>query len=200
MKRVTDIVGTMAPLPRSHVDTDQIIPKQFLKRVERTGFGQYLFYDWAHDHDGNADPDFVLNRPEHRSATVLVTGPNFGTGSSREHAPWALADWGFRAIVAPSFGDIFRNNCHKVGLLTVELPAEVTTSLLELARAQPAAEISIDVNRQVVTAPGVEAGFGMDPYVKRMLTHGLDEVGLTLENESQISRYEMARPAHKPVL
>ena len=115
------IQGQMAPLPRANVDTDQIIPKQFLKRVERTGFGPFLFYDWAYDTEGELIPDFVTNRPEYANAKVLVTGPNFGSGSSREHAPWALEDWGFEAIIAPSFADIFRNNCHKIGLLPVEL-------------------------------------------------------------------------------
>ena len=200
MEPVTTITGTMAPLPRADIDTDQIIPKQFLKRIERTGFGPYLFYDWARDAEGEPDPDFVLNRPEHRDATVLVTGPNFGSGSSREHAPWAIQDRGFAAIVAPSFADIFRNNCHKNGLLPVELPAPDVAALTELALADPAAEVTIDLAAQTVVAPGVEARFEIDPNVKHRLLAGLDDIALTLQQEASIADFETARPDVKPAV
>ena len=133
MRPVNRIVGTAAPLPRANVDTDQIIPKQFLKRVERSGFGEFLFYDWRQDSEGEPDPEFVLNRPEYASSVVLVAGPNFGSGSSREHAPWALEDWGFEAVIAPSFADIFKGNCSKIGLLAIELPDDEVT--MPIARA-----------------------------------------------------------------
>ncbi len=200
MEPVRLITGTMAPLPRANVDTDQIIPKQFLKRIERTGFGPYLFYDWAHDAEGEPDPGFVLNRPEYRDAAVLVTGPNFGSGSSREHAPWALADWGFRAIVAPGFADIFRNNCHKNGLLPVVLAEDEVAALTRLAEDDPAAGVTIDLDAQTVAAPGVEARFDIDPAVKHRLLNGLDDIALTLRHGDAITRYEAARPSHKPGL
>jgi 3-isopropylmalate/(R)-2-methylmalate dehydratase small subunit len=200
MEPVTTILGSMAPLLRANVDTDQIIPTEFLKRVERTGFGAFLFWDWARFDDGSLDPSFVLNRDEYRNAAVLVTGPNFGSGSSREHAPWALQDWGFRAIVAPSFADIFRANCHKIGLLPVALdPVEVDT-LGGLAAADPTAEIVIDLETQTVTALGFEASFDIDPAVKWALLRGLDEIGLTLQSLAAIEAFESARPRFKPVL
>ena len=138
------IQGQMAPLPRANVDTDQIIPKQFLKRVERSGFGPFLFYDWAFDTEGEPIPDFVTNRPEYANAKVLVTGPNFGSGSSREHAPWAIEDWGFEAIIAPSFADIFRNNCHKIGLLPIVLSDDQVATLTAMAE-NPDNEVAIDL-------------------------------------------------------
>ena len=147
MKPINTITGSLAPLPRANVDTDQIMPKKYLKRVERTGYGEFVFAEWK-----AADPDFVLNRPEYRQAKILVTGPNFGSGSSREHAPWGLQDWGFEAIVAPSFADIFRVNCTKIGLLPVELHDKEVTWLMELAEADPAAEVVIDLPAQTVSA------------------------------------------------
>jgi len=199
MEPVRTIRGTMAPLMRSHVDTDQIIPKQFLKRVERTGFGPFLFFDWAYDPEGELRPDFVLNRPEYRRAQVLVTGPNFGSGSSREHAPWALLDWGIRAIIAPSFADIFRNNSHKNGLLPIILDEDVVQQLAELA-ADPAAEVVIDVAAETVEAGDISASFSLDPFVKHCLLNGLDDIAVTLERESDISAFETARPGFKPSL
>ena len=198
MEPVGTITGTMAPLPRADVDTDQIIPKQFLKRIERTGFGPYLFYDWARDTEGEPDPEFVLNRPEHRGAAVLVTGPNFGSGSSREHAPWAIQDRGFRAIIAPSFADIFSNNCHKNGLLPVVLEASDVATLIELASTDPTIAVTIDLDAQTVTAPGFSAMFEIDPVVKQRLLDGLDEIALTLRHESGIDAFEASRPATKP--
>lgn len=189
------ITGTLAPLPRANVDTDQIMPKEFLKRVERTGYGQYLFQEWR-----EADPEFVLNRPEYRNARILVTGPNFGSGSSREHAPWGLQDWGFEAIVAPSFADIFRNNCTKIGLLPVALHEKEVAWLLELAEADPTAEVAIDLPAQSISAQGFEARFEIDRYTKWRLENGLDDIGLTLRHLDAIASYEMQRPGYRPSL
>ncbi|MGH8874718.1 MAG: 3-isopropylmalate dehydratase small subunit [Acidimicrobiia bacterium] len=197
MRPIKVIGGTLAPLPRANVDTDQIMPKQFLKRVERTGYGEFLFYDWGRTPDGELDPGFVLNRPEYRSASILVTGANFGSGSSREHAPWGLQDWGFLAVVAPSFADIFRTNCTKIGLLPVELSEEETRWLVELAETDPSAEVTIDLDRQTVTAPGFEASFEIDSHTKWRLLNGLDDIELTLGHEDAISAYEARRPAFR---
>ncbi|MDH4117669.1 MAG: 3-isopropylmalate dehydratase small subunit [Acidimicrobiia bacterium] len=196
MKPVTIIAGTLAPLPRANVDTDQIMPKQWLKRVERTGYGQYLFNDWRNDED-----DFVLERPEYRDAKILVTGPNFGSGSSREHAPWGLQDWGFEAIVAPSFADIFKNNCTKIGLLPVELNEKEVQWLMELAEADPHAEVTIDVAEQLVRfGAEFEARFELDDFTKHRLLNGLDDIGLTLQHEAVITDFEAERPPTRPVL
>jgi 3-isopropylmalate/(R)-2-methylmalate dehydratase small subunit len=200
MNAVDVVSGTMAPLPRAQVDTDQIIPKQFLKRIERTGYGEFLFYDWARDTEGEKDPGFVLNRTRYQDATVLVAGPDFGTGSSREHAPWALHDWGFRAVIAPSFGDIFRSNCHKIGLLAVELPTAVVETLLALAEEDSSAVVSIDLEQQRVAASEVDEPFEFDPFAKHMLLSGLDEIGLTMLEESAIAEFEQSRPEFKPTV
>ena len=199
MKPVSTIEGTMAPLLVNNLDTDQIIPKDFLKRVERSGFGPFLFYEWAYDPEGEPKPDFVLNRPEYQDAKVLITGENFGSGSSREHAPWAIADWGFEAVIAPSFADIFRNNCHKNALLPIVLPAATVNRLGEIA-ADPAASIAIDLEAQTVQSGDVSATFEIDPFVKHCLLNGLDDIALTLEHEGRVSQYEAARPAFKPAL
>ncbi|MEA2057116.1 MAG: 3-isopropylmalate dehydratase small subunit [Actinomycetota bacterium] len=197
MEPVSVIKGSMAPLPRANVDTDQIIPKQFLKRVERSGFGPFLFHDWAHDAEGERDPAFELNHPQRTNAVVLVTGPNFGSGSSREHAPWAIEDRGFRAIIAPSFADIFRTNCAKIGLLAVVLePAEVE-QLMDLA-AITGNEVTIDLEAQTVVTTGFNATFEIDPFVKHSLLNGLDEIALTLAHADHISTFEADRPTHKP--
>jgi 3-isopropylmalate/(R)-2-methylmalate dehydratase small subunit len=196
---VSTITGQMAPLPRANVDTDQIIPKQFLKRVERSGFGPFLFYDWAYDHEGELIPDFVLNRPEYRDAAVLVTGPNFGSGSSREHAPWALEDWGIKALVAPSFADIFYNNCINIGLLPVVLTEAEVGALTELAE-NPANTVTVDLESQRVSAAGFEATFEIDPFAKHRLLNGLDNVALTLQHADEIAVFEASRPAFKPAL
>lgn len=195
MRPVGVITGTMAPLPRANVDTDQIMPKQYLKRVERTGYGEYVFASWREE-----NPGFVLNRPEYREAKVLVTGPNFGSGSSREHAPWGLQDWGFEAVVAPSFADIFRSNCTKIGLLPVTLSEGEVGRLTELAEADPAARVRIDLAAQTVTCAGLEARFEIDPFTKHRLLNGLDDIGLTLEHEGAIAAYEAARPSYLPLL
>jgi 3-isopropylmalate/(R)-2-methylmalate dehydratase small subunit len=189
----------MAPLPRANVDTDQIIPKQFLKRVERSGFGPFLFWDWAQDAEGELDPEFILNRPEYRRAVVLVSGPNFGSGSSREHAPWAIEDRGFRAIIAPSFADIFRGNACNVGLLPVALSDSEVATLTQIAN-DPANSVTIDLPAQTVTAAEFTASFEIDPAVKHRLMNGLDHIALTLEHEREIEAYEATRAAWKPRL
>ena len=200
VNRVGVITGTMAPLPRSNVDTDQIMPKQFLKRVERSGYGQFLFHDWARGAGGGLDPDFVLNRPEYQGAKVLVSGPNFGSGSSREHAPWGIQDWGFEAVAAPSFADIFYNNCTKIGLLPVALPEEEAGRLMELAADRPETAVTIDLAEQTVWAGGRTTGFEIDPFTKHRLLEGLDDIGLTLRHEHAIETYESSRPAFLPSL
>ena len=192
MQPVTVITGTMAPLYRADVDTDQIMPKQFLKRVERTGFGQFVFHDWRED------PDFVLNDERYASATVLVTGPNFGSGSSREHAPWGLQQHGFEAIIAPSFADIFKTNCAKNGLLTVELDDDHIRELVALAHADPAAQTRIDLPEQTVESAAGVACFDIDAHTKHMLVAGLDPIGLTLQHQTRIGEFEARRLAHRP--
>ena len=199
MEPITVIRGQMMPLPRANVDTDQIIPKQFLKRIERTGFGPYLFWDWAHDTEGERDPGFVLNRPEYARAAVLVSGPNFGSGSSREHAPWALEDWGFRAVIAPSFADIFLGNCHNVGLLPVAL-TEDEVGVLLAAASDPANEVVIDLAAQRVAAGSFEAFFEIDAGTKHRLLSGLDAIAATLDRADEIAAFEAGRPAWRPRL
>jgi 3-isopropylmalate/(R)-2-methylmalate dehydratase small subunit len=176
------------------VDTDQIIPSDWLKRVERTGFGQGLFSEWRDDRD------FVLNRPEHGGATILVAGPNFGIGSSREHAVWALMDYGFKAVISPRFGDIFRNNCTKTGLVPVQVDTATGAALLQAVADDPALEVTVDVERLLVSAPGagIEASFPLDPFTQHCLVDGLDEIGLTLRHADGITAYEARRPPWLP--
>jgi 3-isopropylmalate/(R)-2-methylmalate dehydratase small subunit len=187
--------GRVAALPRVNVDTDQIIPKQFLKRIERTGFGQYLFFDWRFRSDGSPNPDFELNRSQARGASILLTGANFGCGSSREHAPWALAEYGFRALIGPSFADIFYNNCCQTGLLPVRLAASEVAELIRRAETAPEGyELTADLERQRVTdADGFEARFEVDAYRREMLLRGLDEIGRTLLDEPLIAAFESGR-------
>ena len=192
--------GVIVPLDRSDVDTDQIIPKQFLKRIERAGYGEFLFYDWRRDGSGAERPDFVLNQPEYRGGTVLVAGRNFACGSSREHAVWALTDHGFRAVVAPSFADIFRNNALKTGLLPVVLPEDQVRQLLDLATEQPGVVAIVDLEEQSVSAGDLRFRFEMDPFERRCLLDGLDDIGLTLVHEAAISAFEAGRPAWMPDL
>jgi 3-isopropylmalate/(R)-2-methylmalate dehydratase small subunit len=193
MKAVKVAEGRMVPLDRADVDTDQIMPKQYLKRIERTGFGEFVFSDWR------TDPGFVLNDPRYEGAKVLVTGPNFGSGSSREHAPWGLQQYGFEAVVAPSFADIFAGNCAKIGLLTVQLPAADCHTLVELATADPSAVVRIDLAAQTVSAPGVEASFPIEPFTKHLLLEGLDDIGLTLQRGDAIAAFEARRPSWLPI-
>ena len=200
MDPVGTITGTLAALPRGSVDTDQIMPKQFLKRVERTGYGEYLFWDWRRLPDGQEDPEFVLNKPQYAGASILVTGPNFGCGSSREHAPWGLQDWGFRAVIASSFADIFHTNCTKIGLLPVTLTDKEVQWLIEMAEADPAAEVVVDLEEQTVTTAGFEARFEFDPFTKWRLQEGLDDIGITLRHEENITAFEHQRPEWMPSL
>lgn len=185
--------GKVAALNRVNVDTDQIIPKQFLKRVERTGFGKFLFFDWRYLPDGSPDPQFELNQDHNQGATILVTSHNFGCGSSREHAPWALLDYGFKVIIAPSFADIFYNNCFKNGILPIRLPEEQVDQLLERAAHQEY-RLTIDLKAQKVQdEQGSEWTFDVDQYWKEMLLNGWDEISLTLQYEDQIAAYEQAQ-------
>jgi len=186
--------GRTAVLPQANVDTDQIIPKQFLKRIERTGFGPFLFYDWRFDAEGRERPEFELNRAEAQGATILLTGPNFGCGSSREHAPWALADYGFRAIIAPSFADIFFSNCCQIGLLPVQLSQSEVHELFRRQAVKPGAELTVDLEQQTVTdAADFVARFHLAPYRREMMLRGLDEIGRTLLDEERIAEYERGR-------
>jgi len=206
MDPVTLVRGTACPIDANDVDTDQIIPKQYLKRVERTGFGPFAFAEWRYRDDGTPHPDFAMNRPEHEGAAVLVAGRNFGCGSSREHAPWALEDAGFRAIVAPSFADIFRTNCGKIGLLAVQLDEAEVRRVFDLVAADPSVEVTVDLAAQTVQVPaigdvgGVDAHFDIDPHTKHCLLEGLDDIGLTLQDEDAIATYERTRPGWKPLV
>lgn len=183
--------GRVAPLDRVNVDTDQIIPKQFLKRVERTGFGEFLFFDWRRPQDASAETQFVLDQPRHRGASILVAGKNFGCGSSREHAVWALADFGFRAVIAPSFADIFANNGTKNGFLTVTLREDEVAELMRRAQDQEDYHITVDLEqRQVRDDRGFSAEFSIDDFVRHCLLEGLDDIGLTLQHEAAIAVYE----------
>jgi len=201
---VSVIRGRACPIDADDVDTDQIIPKQFLKRVERTGFGPFAFYEWRYGEDGEPVADFPMNRPEHADARVLLAGRNFGCGSSREHAPWALEDAGFEAIVAESFADIFRTNCAKIGLVCAELPGARIRDLFDLVAADPSVEVTVDLAAQQVRVPavgdleGLETGFHIDPHTKHCLIHGLDDIALTLERADDIAAYEATRPSWSP--
>ncbi len=192
MEPITVVEGTALPLDRSDVDTDQIIPAEYLKRVERTGFGPFLFAEWR------KDPAFVLNDARYAGASILLAGENFGCGSSREHAPWAIEDAGFRAIVAPSFADIFRNNCTKIGLLPVELRAESVRALMDAVLDDPTTRIVVDLDQLVVRAPGIDEVFDMEAYTRWRLMEGLDDIGLTLRHEAEITAYESQRSAWLP--
>ncbi len=186
--------GRVTPLDRVDVDTDQIIPKQFLKRIERTGYGEFLFYDWRLGKDRSPDPEFVLNRPEYEGATVLVAGRNFGCGSSREHAPWALLDYGFRAVISSSFADIFMSNCYQNGFLPVELDDTDVAHVMTAALAGDGYEVTVDLEAQEVRdGSGWTASFSIDAFRRQCLMNGLDDIGLTLTLESEIQAFEEAR-------
>ena len=192
MQPITTHTGRAVPLRRSDVDTDQIIPSDWLKRVERTGFGAGLFGEWR------ADPGFVLEQPQYAGASVLVTGENFGTGSSREHAVWALQDYGFAAVVSPRFGDIFRNNALKGGLVPVQLSREEVEALWAMVEADPALEVTVDLGARELRAGGLVASFPIDDFTRWRLMEGLDDIGLTLRHEADIVAYESARPSFLP--
>jgi 3-isopropylmalate/(R)-2-methylmalate dehydratase small subunit len=196
MQAVQEIVARAVPLPRSDVDTDQIIPSDWLKRVERTGFGDGLFAEWRER------SDFVLNQDRYHDAQILVAGPNFGTGSSREHAVWALEDYGFRAVISPRFADIFRNNCFKIGLVPVELPQDVVTRIMRAVEDDPTVEIVIDVVDRRVAVPAIDLDepFELDDHTQHRLVHGLDDIGTTLQHEDEIATYEARRPSWAPRL
>jgi 3-isopropylmalate/(R)-2-methylmalate dehydratase small subunit len=194
MDPVIKVTGRAVPLDRADVDTDQIIPASWLKRIERTGFGEGLFSAWR------ADPGFVLNRPEYSGARVLLAGPNFGSGSSREHAAWALQDYGFAAVISSRFADIFRGNSLKIGLLPVELPAETVEKLMAAVAADPTVEVTVDLEHRTVSAPaaGVEARFELDDFTRFRLINGLDDIGLTLQHDETIAAFEARRPGYLP--
>jgi 3-isopropylmalate/(R)-2-methylmalate dehydratase small subunit len=193
MQAFTTVTGVAAPLDRADVDTDQIIPKQFLKRVERTGFGAFLFFDWR------KEPDFPLNRPEYAGAQILIAERNFGCGSSREHAPWALEDFGFRAVIAPSLADIFRTNCTKIGLLPVILTEAQVRTLIDQTTAVPGAQVTVDLTTNEVVAPdGQRFAFEIEPDVRERLLNGWDDISMTLADESLITEYEATRERSGP--
>lgn len=184
--------GIIVPLDRVNVDTDQIIPKQFLKRIERTGFGEFLFFDWRRTADGQLDEGFVLNRQPYRNGTILLARANFGCGSSREHAPWALADYGFRAILAPSFADIFYNNCFQNGILPVRLSDAEIESIFQMVFSQPGLRAEVDLESTRVSTASKTFSFTIDPFRRECLLKGLDDTGMTLEHEAEIAAYEAA--------
>jgi 3-isopropylmalate/(R)-2-methylmalate dehydratase small subunit len=193
MEPFKKLTGTVAPLDRANVDTDQIIPKQFLKRIERTGFGEFAFFDWRYLEDGVPNPEFILNKPQYVGASILVAGRNFGSGSSREHAPWALNEMGFRAIIAPSFADIFRNNCYQNGMLPIVLNQDEVDTVMGKALQRGGYRVSVDLESQTVTdEDGFEAHFDVDEFRRNSLLNGLDEIGLTLGLEEEIAAYEKA--------
>ncbi len=192
MEAVKAVQGKALPLGWDDVDTDQIVPSDALKRIERTGFGQFLFSAWRED------PEFVMNKTEHEGAVVLLAGQNFGSGSSREHAPWAIQDYGFGAVVAPSFADIFKNNCAKIGLLAVELSEEAVQKLLEITRKDPEATVTVDLEGRVVKAPGFEEPFAFDNFARYRLMNGLDDISMTLTYEEDLAEFEKSRPGYLP--
>ena len=194
MEPIRLVVGRALPLPRADVDTDQIIPSHWLKRLERTGYGAGLFEAWR------SDPGFVLNDPRYRGASILLAGPNFGCGSSREHAVWALRDSGFRAVVSTRFADIFKTNALRNGLLTVEVDEPTVALLFDAVRADPAAQITIDLERRTLDAPGLHTRIAIDDYARTRLLEGLDDIGLTLRKEREIREYETARPEWLPTV
>ncbi len=193
MRPFTIHTGLVMPLDRSNVDTDQILPKQFLKRIERTGFGKFLFFDWRYLDDGSDNPQFILNRPEYRGASVLLARRNFGCGSSREHAPWALEDYGFRVIIAPSFADIFYNNCFKNGILPVRLDEAAVDALFHRAAKHPGYKLTADLeNCELRDDHDLKLTFQVDDFRRNCLLNGLDDIALTLEHEDKIAAYEKA--------
>ena len=192
MDPVKRVSGKALPLGYSDVDTDQIVPSDALKRIERAGFGQFLFSGWRED------PDFVMNKAEHEGAVILLAGENFGSGSSREHAPWALQDYGFGAIIAPSFADIFKNNCAKIGLLAVELPKETVQKLLAAVREDPQTVITVELTERIVSGPNVYETFEMDDFTRQRLMEGLDDISMTLTHEDDLKAFEKTRPSYLP--
>jgi 3-isopropylmalate/(R)-2-methylmalate dehydratase small subunit len=195
MKKFTKHIGKAVAIYQPNIDTDQILPKQFLKRIERTGFGEFLFYDWRFNPDGSVNRDFVLNDPRYKDASILLAGVNFGCGSSREHAPWALEDYGFRAVIAPSFADIFYNNCFKTGILPVVLDEKIIAGLVEKSQNYRDFELTVDLENRIVSDnEGWQVAFDVDDFRRYCLLNGLDDIGLTLRHEAKIREYEKSRP------
>ena len=202
MEPFSTMAGVVMPMNRVNVDTDQIIPKQFLKRVERTGFGEFLFFDWRYNDDGTLKPDFVLNQPGYKDAEIIVAGRNFGSGSSREHAPWALGQFGFKVVIAPSFADIFHSNCFQNGLLPIVLPEETVQQIIENAERDPGYRLHVDLEAERVWDDDeqVVAEFRVEPFRRHCLLNGLDDIGLTLERDDDIAAFEANRSSHGGVL
>ena len=202
MEPFSTMAGVVMPMNRVNVDTDQIIPKQFLKRVERTGFGEFLFFDWRYNDDGTPKPDFVLNQPGYKDAEIIVAGRNFGSGSSREHAPWALGQYGFKVVIAPSFADIFHSNCFQNGLLPIVLPEETVQQIIENAERGPGYRLHVDLEAERVWDDDeqVVAEFRVEPFRRHCLLNGLDDIGLTLERDDDIAAFEANRSSHGGVL
>lgn len=196
MQPFKQLNGLVAPVDRVNVDTDAIIPKQFLKRIERSGFGQFLFFEWRWDEQGNVIPEFNLNKPRYQGAEVLLSRANFGCGSSREHAPWAILDYGFRCVIAPSFADIFYNNCFKNGILPIKLSEEQVDDLFKRTEANEGYKLNVDLENKVITdGQGLSISFDLDEHRRQFLLQGLDDIGLTLKHEAAISAYEAKRAA-----
>lgn len=193
-KKLTSVVS---PLDRVNVDTDAIIPKQFLKRIERSGFGQFLFYEWRFDEQEQLKPDFELNKPRYAGSNILIARANFGCGSSREHAPWSLLDYGFKVVISPSFADIFYNNCFKTGILPIQLSEEQIEELFQKTAAKEGYSLTVDLEAQTISdEEGFEASFEVDPYRRECLLNGLDDIGITLEHQDKVSQYEEKYPSY----
>mgnify|MGYP001480554455 FL=1 len=200
MKKIKEIKSTMMPLKMSNVDTDQIMPKQFLKRIERSGYGEYLFYDWRKDSNGNLNQDFPLNKKVYEDAKVLVAGPNFGTGSSREHAPWGLQDWGFDVVISSNFADIFKNNCLNIGLVPLEVSEEVLDKLFQLIEKNPKIEIDISIENKTLSCFEIKIDFDLDDFSREKLLKGQDQIDITLEKRKLIEKFASQRKDMIPSL
>ena len=200
MKKIKEIKSTMMPLKMSNVDTDQIMPKQFLKRVERSGYGEYLFYDWRKDSNGNLNQEFPLNKEVYEDAKVLVAGPNFGTGSSREHAPWGLQDWGFDVVISSNFADIFKNNCLNIGLVPLEVSEEVLDKLFQLIEKNPKIEIDISIENKTLSCFEIKIDFDLDDFSREKLLKGQDQIDITLEKRKLIEKFASQRKDMIPSL
>ena len=200
MKKIKEIKSTMMPLKMSNVDTDQIMPKQFLKRIERSGYGEYLFYDWRKDSNGNLNQDFPLNKKVYEHAKVLVAGPNFGTGSSREHAPWGLQDWGFDVVISSNFADIFKNNCLNIGLVPLEVSEEVLDKLFQLIEKNPKIEIDISIENKTLSCFEIKIDFDLDDFSREKLLKGQDQIDITLEKRKLIEKFASQRKDMIPSL
>lgn len=197
MEAFKQLTGIVAPVDRVNVDTDAIIPKQFLKRIERSGFGQFLFYEWRFHENGDVNPDFEPNKPRYHDASVLISRANFGCGSSREHAPWAILDYGFKCVIAPSFADIFYNNCFKNGILTLKLSEEQVEELFQRTAKHDGYKLNVDLeNKRLSDEYGLEIAFELDEHRRQFLLQGLDDIGLTLQHEDKITAYEKERAAY----